>query len=141
MTGPFSLIATDVTRPVFEGIGLVGRAVFYAVAAVSTVVFVWGVWLRVRKYRMGRAARRWPTIRAALGSRLRTVGSGASVAKGNLATGVAHFFIFWGFTGRLPGDGHPHDRHRRRPESLAADRRAPGQLLPRHVLHRLHLRG
>jgi Fe-S oxidoreductase len=98
MTGPFSLIATDVTRPVFEGIGPVGRAIFYAVAAVSTVVFVWGVWLRVRKYRMGRAAQRWPTIRAALGSRLRTVGSGASVAKGNFATGVAHFFIFWGFT-------------------------------------------
>jgi len=52
----------------------------------------------VRKYRMGRAAQRWPTIRAALGSRLRTVGSGASVAKGNFATGVAHFLIFWGFT-------------------------------------------
>ena len=52
----------------------------------------------MRKYRMGRAAGRWPTIRAALGSRLRAVGSGASVAKGNSATGVAHFFVFWGFT-------------------------------------------
>jgi len=97
MTGPLSLIATEVTRPVFEGIGLVGRAVFYAVAAVSTVVFCWGVWLRVRKYRTGRAAGRWPIMKAALRSRLRTIGSGASVAKGNLATGVAHFFIFWGF--------------------------------------------
>ena len=97
MTGPLSLVATDVTRPVFEGVGPLGKAVFYAVAAVSTVVFCWGVWLRVRKYRMGRAAGRWPAMKAALGSRLHKVASGASVAKDNRGTGVAHFFILWGF--------------------------------------------
>ena len=37
------------------------------------------------------------SIRARSASRLRSIGSGASVARGNLATGVAHFFIFWGF--------------------------------------------
>ena len=42
MTGPLSLVATDVTRPVFEGVGPLGKAVFYAVAAVSTVVFCLG---------------------------------------------------------------------------------------------------
>jgi Fe-S oxidoreductase len=87
----------EVTRPVFEGVGPLGKAVFYALAAVSTAIFAWGVWCRVRKYRTGRAAGRGPTIRAALGSRLRSIGEGASVAKGNRATGVAHFFIFWGF--------------------------------------------
>ena len=97
MTGPLSLVATAVTRPVFDGIGPIGKAIFYALAALSTVVFAWGVWLRVRKYRMGRPSGRWPTIRAALRSGLGKIGSGASVAKGNLATGLAHFFIFWGF--------------------------------------------
>jgi Fe-S oxidoreductase len=87
----------EVTRPVFEGVGPLGKAVFYALAAVSTAIFAWGVWCRVRKYRTGRAAGRGPTIRAALGSRLRSIGEGASVAEGNRATGVAHFFIFWGF--------------------------------------------
>jgi Fe-S oxidoreductase len=87
----------EVTRPVFEGVGPLGKAVFYALTAVSTAIFAWGVWCRVRKYRTGRAAGRGPTIRAALGSRLRSIGEGASVAKGNRATGVAHFFIFWGF--------------------------------------------
>ena len=66
-------------------------------AAVSTVVFCWGVWLRVRKYQMGRATGRWPAMKAALVSRLHKVASGASVAKDNRGTGVAHFFIFWGF--------------------------------------------
>jgi len=97
MTGRTGLLGMEVTRPVFEGVGPLGKAVFYALAAVSTAIFAWGVWCRVRKYRTGRAAGRGPTIRAALGSRLRSIGEGASVAKGNRATGVAHFFIFWGF--------------------------------------------
>ncbi|MGO9581170.1 MAG: (Fe-S)-binding protein [Acidimicrobiales bacterium] len=97
MTGQLGLVGTAVTRPVFEGIGPLGKAIFYAVAAVSTAVFAWGVWRRVRKYRIGRAAGRGPTIRAALGARLRSIGKGAPVARGNRATGVAHFFIFWGF--------------------------------------------
>ena len=97
MTGQLGLVGTAVTRPVFEGIGPLGKAIFYAVAAVSTAVFAWGVWHRVRKYRIGRAAGRGPTIRAALGGRLGSIGKGASVARGNRATGVAHFLIFWGF--------------------------------------------
>jgi Fe-S oxidoreductase len=97
MTGPINLVATVVTRPLFEGIGPAGKAIFYSAAAVSTAIFAWGVWRRVRKYRVGRAAGRWPAIRATLGSRLRAIGRGSSVAKGNHATGVAHFFIFWGF--------------------------------------------
>jgi Fe-S oxidoreductase/nitrate reductase gamma subunit len=96
MAGRIGLMGVEVTRPVFEGIGPLGKAIFYALAAVATAVFAWGVWWRVRKYRIGRAAGRGPTIRAALGSRLRSIGAGASVTKGNLATGVAHFFIFWG---------------------------------------------
>ena len=44
MTGMVGLVATQVTRPVFEGIGLAGRALFYALAAVATTVFIWGVW-------------------------------------------------------------------------------------------------
>ncbi len=56
---PPALVArAAVTRPIFEGMGLVGKAVFYALAAVSTGVFVWGVWHRAAKYRMGRAAGR-----------------------------------------------------------------------------------
>ena len=135
------MIATAVTRPVFEGIGPVGRAIFYALAAASTALFVWGVWLRVNKYRTGRAARRWPIVKAALSSRLRTIGSGAAVAKRNLATGVAHFFIFWSFAAAflatviLTIDTDVV----RKVSLLVAGHR--GQLLSRHFLHRVHLRG
>jgi len=77
--------------------GPAGKAVFYAVAAVSTLIFGWGAWRRARKYRMGRAAGRGPAVRAALSRRLRAIGTGTSVSRGNRATGLAHFFILWGF--------------------------------------------
>ncbi len=97
MTGLAGLVATEVTRPLFEGMGPVSKAVFYAVAAVSTAVFGWGAWRRARKYRMGRAAGRGRAVRAALRSRLLAIGRGTSVSRGNRATGLAHFFILWGF--------------------------------------------
>ncbi|MGO8743263.1 MAG: hypothetical protein ACLQUR_12805 [Limisphaerales bacterium] len=57
MAIPSALVATAaVTRPIFEGMGPASLAVFYAVAALSTAIFGWGVWHRARKYRMGRAA-------------------------------------------------------------------------------------
>ena len=90
-------MATAVGRPIFEGMGIVGRTVFYSLAAVSTIVFAWGVWHRLGKYRQGRPAQRWTMVRGALYSRLRSMAKGATVSKGHRATGVAHFFIFWGF--------------------------------------------
>ena len=101
MPGPVGLVGTAVTRPVFEGIGLTGKAIFYALAALSTTVFAWGLWRRVHKYNMGRAAGRGPMIRAALASRLRAIGKGSSVTSGNRSAGLAHFFIFWGFLAAL----------------------------------------
>jgi len=101
MIGPLGVIAVAVSRPLFEGIGPLGRVIFYSLATLSTAVFGWGIWCKVRKYRMGRAAGRWPMIRATLGSRLRSIGNGTSVARANRASGAAHFFMFWGFVAAL----------------------------------------
>ena len=86
MIGPLGLTAVAVSRPLFEGIGPLGRVIFYALAALSTAVFGWGIWCKVRKYRMGRAAGSWPMIRATLGRRLRSIGNGTSVAMANRAS-------------------------------------------------------
>jgi Fe-S oxidoreductase len=104
----------DYTRARFEGVGFVGEVVFYCLAGLSTAIFAWGLWRRIRKYRRGRPAGRGGTIGAALrgraraladGRRLtRTVGdlaAGRTVARGDRSAGVAHFFIFWGFIAAL----------------------------------------
>jgi Fe-S oxidoreductase len=97
MTGLLGLVAIQVSRPVFEGIGPLGKAIFYSIAAASTAVFGWGVWHRMRKYQMGRTTGRGATLRTSLAGRLRSIGKGATVAKGHRGAGVAHFFILWGF--------------------------------------------
>ena len=63
MALPSVLAGTPVTRPVFSGIGPVGKAVFYVAGTAAIAVFCWGMWLRVRKYRRGRPAGRWPSHR------------------------------------------------------------------------------
>lgn len=98
------------TRPIFQGIDLIGKALFYVAATASILVFCYGWYRRVRKYRRGRPAGRGRLIRAALtghplaGVRQRTdtgsagvVASNISVIRRDRRAGVAHFFIFWGF--------------------------------------------
>lgn len=104
----------DYTRVRFEGIPFGGEILFYGLAAVSTAIFAWGLWRRVRKYRRGRPAGRGGTIWQALRGRVRrtasgqratrtvgTLASGATVARGDRAAGIAHFFMFWGFLAAL----------------------------------------
>jgi Fe-S oxidoreductase/nitrate reductase gamma subunit len=95
--GPSGLFATAVTRPLFEGIGPLGKLTFYFLAALSTAVFGFGSWQRVRKYKLGRPAGRSAVVRSALRSRLHAIAAGTTVARRSRATGIAHFFILWGF--------------------------------------------
>ncbi len=98
------------TRPIFLGIHLTGKAVFYVLSTVSVLLFCYGWYRRIRKYRQGRPAGRGRLIRQGLLGRplsgvrtredtgsLALVASNASVARRDRAAGVAHFLIFWGF--------------------------------------------
>lgn len=104
------LAGTSETRPIFQNIHLIGRAIFYVLAAAATFAFFYGWWRRAAKYRRGRSADRGRTVRAALfgnpfsGVRHRSdtgtvavIAANATVARRHRATGVAHFLVFWGF--------------------------------------------
>ncbi|NKQ54379.1 4Fe-4S dicluster domain-containing protein [Amycolatopsis sp. K13G38] len=104
------MVLSDETRPVFQGIGTVGEAAFYVLATATIVLFFWGFYRRVRKYRRGRPAARTATLWKALftspaqGVRRRgdnwsvgAVAANTSVGRRDRAAGIAHFFIFWGF--------------------------------------------
>lgn len=80
------------TREVFEDFSTIGKVVFYVLSTAAIVVFVWGFWSRVAKYRQGRPARRHKRIDS-----LYVIASNSSIAKGDFGAGVAHFFILWGF--------------------------------------------
>jgi Fe-S oxidoreductase len=84
-------------REVFRHFSAALIVLFYVASVLAMAVAAWGLWLRGRRYRRGRPARRG----AALGRRLlRTVTAIAAhttLVRRNAPVGLAHAGIFWGF--------------------------------------------
>ncbi len=101
----------EVTRPIFFHVGQAGEIVFYVLGTLTVALFGYGVWRRVSKYRRGRSADRWPTIKSAMLTRpaggvrggrgdhgsLAVVASNVTIGRRARAVGIAHFGVFWGF--------------------------------------------
>ena len=85
-------------RAVFEGFQNSWLVpLFYGLAALALIIFFYGAYRRVRRYRMGKReppARDWPkrVLRALL-----EVLTSRRVGRRDRYTGVAHAFIFWAF--------------------------------------------
>jgi Fe-S oxidoreductase/nitrate reductase gamma subunit len=68
---------------------------FYSLAAVATGIFLWGLWRHVRVWAAGWAEKRersfdWGIVSA-------RVFANSSIFRGDLAGGVTHLLILWGF--------------------------------------------
>ncbi|MEF8838291.1 MAG: (Fe-S)-binding protein, partial [Haloarculaceae archaeon] len=88
-----------VTRPTFWRIGPVGEAVFYYLAAVTILVFLVGVYLRVRGYTRGTEDPfdRLTDLRGRILSGAKIVTSNEKQFDRDLVGGLMHAFIMWGF--------------------------------------------
>jgi len=94
------LQASDqVTRPTFWQISPVGKAVFYYLAALSVLVFLYGVYDRVTRYTRGSEDPfpRLDDIAARVLDATRRVGSNQVNVDRDVVGGVMHAFIMWGF--------------------------------------------
>lgn len=112
-----SALAVLETRTVFWHVHSATKLLFYVLAAVATLAFAAYAWKRVQKYRRGRRIGRWREVweqtrtrerqlvdlsrRVARSRPLQTslaaIATQSTVAKRDKKTGVAHFFVFWGF--------------------------------------------
>jgi Fe-S oxidoreductase/nitrate reductase gamma subunit len=110
-------LAVEHTREVFAGVHGAAKVLFYLLAAAATFAFAAYAWKRIQKYRRGRATGRlratWEqsrrkknelvlSSRAIVRSRplqtsIAAIASNSTVAKRDRTTGLAHFFVFWGF--------------------------------------------
>ena len=97
----WSLILADgpvqLGRPIFEFFSPLMEITFYSLAAISTLVFVFGIFLKVRKYRRGKPEMRLNDLPRRVGRAVRLVAQNATVAKRDPYAGVSHFLIMWGF--------------------------------------------
>ncbi len=84
-------------RPIFEFFTPIMEVTFYVLAAISTLVFVLGVFLKVRKYWRGKPDMRLDHLPRRLGRAIRLVAQNATVGKRDRYAGIGHFMIMWGF--------------------------------------------
>lgn len=91
------------SREVFRNLGPASVALFYALAVATLLVFAWGAWSRLARYRRGRPARRLGQLGARLRRTAFVVGSHTTLTRRHLATGLAHFGLFWGFVALFIG--------------------------------------
>src|SRR5688500_17577507 len=85
------------TREIFLHLAPWQQAVFYVLGGIAVVVFCYGFWLRVRKYRRGRAEDRFDHLGRRLWRAFLTILANTTVRKRERFGGLAHTLILWGF--------------------------------------------
>ena len=100
---PASVLALAVgneplTREVFGNIDSVSKVLFYCLATLSVVIFGWGIWRRVRLWRMGRPSKAKVDWRAALRGFWAKVMTQHTVRRSRRRAGIIHALMFWGFS-------------------------------------------
>ncbi|MFC7176644.1 (Fe-S)-binding protein [Halosegnis marinus] len=106
MFGPLPLqTGEQVTRETFWGISPVGEVVFYYLAAVTIIVFAYGVYARFARYTQGDEDwfERLDDLPGRVASAAKIVASNEKQFNRDIVGGVMHAFIFWGFLTLLIG--------------------------------------
>lgn len=84
-------------RQLFRDLPIPAIILFYGVALLAIVVFCYGVWLRVQKYRSAKAgAAPWTFQLSQVTQALTTIAKHSTLRKRNTLVGYAHLMIFWG---------------------------------------------
>jgi Fe-S oxidoreductase len=84
-------------REVFRHFPAALVVLFYMASVLAMAVAAWGLWLRARRYRRGRPARRWDALGRRLLRAVTAIGAHTTLARRNARVGLAHAGIFWGF--------------------------------------------
>lgn len=85
------------TREIFLHLPPWAQVVFYVLAGLACLIFVYGFWRRYKKYRRGRAENRFDNLGKRIGRAMVAILSNRNVRKGERFGGFAHNLIMWGF--------------------------------------------
>ena len=76
------------TREIFLHLATWMQVAFYAVSAAAVLIFLYGFWRRLRKYRSGRAENRFDHLPSRIARAFVTILSNATVRKGERFAGA-----------------------------------------------------
>lgn len=86
------------TREIFAHFPFWMQMVFYAVAGVTSLAFLYGFYRRFRKYRRGRKVNRFDHFGRRLSRAMKIIAQNKTLFHRDNYAGLSHFLIFWGFT-------------------------------------------
>ncbi|MES2012442.1 MAG: heterodisulfide reductase-related iron-sulfur binding cluster [Pseudomonadota bacterium] len=87
----------EITRVLFENFQPQAIHLFYAIGYLAIAVFMYGVYVQVRKYRRGRPDGSWNDLFHRFIEMLKTMGSHRTLVRRDKSAGRAHGLIFFGF--------------------------------------------
>ncbi len=85
------------TREIYRHFPFALEVIFYIVAFASMGVFIYGFYLKYRKYKKGRDAGRFNNLLKRFLKAAAIMGKNSTVFKRDRFAGLAHWLIFWGF--------------------------------------------
>ncbi len=92
-----------ITREIFRNFPVWMKASFYVVGLLTVAFFVYGFWLKYKKYSRGRDAGRFNHLGKRFMKALGKMATNSTVMKRDSYAGIAHWMIFWGFIVLLIG--------------------------------------
>lgn len=87
------LLLSTATRRTFDGFAQWQIGLWYILSAVSTLIFLYGCWRLIRKYRAGRANGTPPQVLRSL----KQVLTNSAILRRSTWSGIAHLGVFYGF--------------------------------------------
>lgn len=86
------------TREIFTHFPFWMQLVFYVVAGVASLAFLYGFYRHFQKYRRGRSVNRFDHLGQRLVRAMKIIAQNRTVFSRDAYVGLSHFLIFWGFT-------------------------------------------
>jgi hypothetical protein len=87
----------EITRVLFENFQPQAIYIFYAVGYLAIAIFIYGVYVQIRKYRRGKPDGSWNALFHRFVEMLKTMGTHRTLVRRDKSAGRAHGLIFFGF--------------------------------------------
>lgn len=86
------------TREIFAHFPFWMQMIFYAVAGLASLAFLYGFYRRLQKYRRGRSVNRFDHLGQRIMRAMKIIAQNRTLFHRDPYAGLAHFLLFWGFT-------------------------------------------
>ena len=91
----------EITRVLYENFQPQAIHLFYAIGYLAISIFIYGVYVQIRKYRRGKPDGSWNELFCRFIEMVKTMATHRTLVRRDKSAGRAHGFIFLGFVKKI----------------------------------------